>query len=129
MEQKKFDLNSFIGMLLLGGILLWWMNSRKPEVTTETSTQTEQVSETSAIQNNLAETPVLNDSLQQIALRNKLGAFAYGASTSKKGSTFIENDLLKLTIDNKGGQITEALVKNFKTYDSLPLYLIKDKNF
>lgn len=128
MEQKKFDLNSFIGMLLLGGILLWWMNSRKPEVTPETTTQTEQVSETSAIQNNLAETPVLNDSLQQIALRNKLGAFAYGASTSKKGSTFIENDLLKLTIDNKGGQITEALVKNFKTYDSLPLYLIKDKN-
>ncbi|WBX78453.1 membrane protein insertase YidC [Tenacibaculum ovolyticum] len=125
---KKFDLNSFIGMLLLGGILLWWMNSRKPEVTPETTTQTEQVSETSAIQNNLAETPVLNDSLQQIALRNKLGAFAYGASTSKKGSTFIENDLLKLTIDNKGGQITEALVKNFKTYDSLPLYLIKDKN-
>ncbi|WP_416370330.1 membrane protein insertase YidC [Tenacibaculum ovolyticum] len=115
-------------MLLLGGILLWWMNSRKPEVTPETTTQTEQVSETSAIQNNLAETPVLNDSLQQIALRNKLGAFAYGASTSKKGSTFIENDLLKLTIDNKGGQITEALVKNFKTYDSLPLYLIKDKN-
>ncbi|WP_028888800.1 membrane protein insertase YidC [Tenacibaculum ovolyticum] len=128
MEQKKFDLNSFIGMLLLGGILLWWMNSRKPEVTPETTTQTEQVSETSAIQNNLTETPVLNDSLQQIALRNKLGAFAYGASTSKKGSTFIENDLLKLTIDNKGGQITEALVKNFKTYDSLPLYLIKDKN-
>ncbi|PKH52341.1 membrane protein insertase YidC [Tenacibaculum sp. Bg11-29] len=128
MEQKKFDLNSFIGMLLLGGILLWWMNSRKPEVTPETTTQTEQVSETSAIQNNLTETPILNDSLQQIALRNKLGAFAYGASTGKEGSTFIENDLLKLTIDNKGGQIIEALVKNFKTYDSLPLYLIKDKN-
>jgi len=128
MEQKKFDLNSFIGMLLLGGILLWWMNSRKPEVTPETTTQTEQVSETSATQNNLAETPVLNDSLQQIALRNKLGAFAYGASTSKEGSTFIENDLLKLTIDNKGGQIIEALVKNFKTYDSLPLYLIKNEN-
>ncbi len=128
MEQKKFDLNSFIGMLLLGGILLWWMNSRKPEVTPETTTQTEQVSEASTTQNNLTETPILNDSLQQIALRNKLGAFAYGASTSKEGNISIENDLLKLTIDNKGGQITEALVKNFKTYDSLPLYLVKDKN-
>ncbi len=127
MEQKKFDLNSFIGMLLLGGILLWWMNNREPEVTPET-TKTEQVSEAATTQNNLAETAVLNDSLQQIALKNKLGAFAYGASTSKKGSTSIENDLVKLTIDNKGGQITEALIKNFKTYDSLPLYLVKDKN-
>ena len=128
MEQKKFDLNSFIGMLLLGGILLWWMNTRKPEVTPETTTKTEQVSENSATQNNLTETPILNDSLQQIALKNRLGAFAYGASTSKNGITAIENDLVKLTIDNKGGQITEALIKNFKTYDSLPLYLVKDKN-
>ena len=128
MEQKKFDLNSFIGMLLLGGILLWWMNTRKPEVTSETTTKTEQVSENSATQNNLTETPILNDSLQQIALKNRLGAFAYGASTSKDGITAIENDLVKLTIDNKGGQITEALIKNFKTYDSLPLYLVKDKN-
>ncbi|MCT4698309.1 membrane protein insertase YidC [Tenacibaculum haliotis] len=127
MEQKKFDLNSFIGMLLLGGILLWWMNTREPEVTPET-TKTEQVSEAATTQNNLAETTVLNDSLQQIALKNKLGAFAYGASTGKDGSTSIENDLVKLTIDNKGGQITEALLKNFKTYDSLPLYLVKDKN-
>ena len=128
MEQKKFDLNSFIGMLLLGGILLWWMSTRKPEVTPETTTKTEQVSENSATQNNLTETPILNDSLQQIALKNRLGAFAYGASTSKDGITAIENDLVKLTIDNKGGQITEALIKNFKTYDSLPLYLVKDKN-
>lgn len=125
MEQKKFDLNSFIGMLLLGGILLWWMNSRKPDVTPETTTLTEQ---TSNLQNNLTETPILNDSLQQIALRNKLGAFAYSTSTGKEGNTFVENDLIKLTIDNKGGQITEALLKNFKTNDSLPLYLVKNKS-
>ncbi|CAM1333551.1 membrane protein insertase YidC [Tenacibaculum aestuariivivum] len=128
MEQKKFDLNSFIGMLLLGGILLWWMNSRKPDVTTETTTQTVQVSEASTTQNNITETSTVNDSLQQIALKNKLGAFAYGAATGKNGNTSIENNLVKLTIDNKGGQITEALIKNFKTFDSLPLYLVKNKN-
>ncbi|CAM1346650.1 membrane protein insertase YidC [Tenacibaculum insulae] len=128
MEQKKFDLNSFIGMLLLGGILLWWMNTRKPEVTPENTTKTEQVTEVANTANNTVETAVVNDSLQQIALKNKLGAFAYGASTGKEGVTAIENDLVKLTIDNKGGQIIEALIKNFKTYDSLPLYLVKDKN-
>ncbi|WP_299002608.1 membrane protein insertase YidC [uncultured Tenacibaculum sp.] len=129
MEQKKFDLNSFIGMLLLGGIMLWWMNTQRPDETPEATTQTEQTTNaTENVQNNLTENTVLNDSLQQIALQNKFGAFAYGASTTKEGSTTIENDLVKLTVDNKGGQIIEALVKNYKTYDSLPLYLVKDKN-
>ncbi|TDQ27558.1 membrane protein insertase YidC [Tenacibaculum caenipelagi] len=129
MEQKKIDFNSFIGMLLLGGIMLWWMNTQKPEETPETTTQTEQTTDTTAqVQNTLTENTVINDSLQQIALQNKFGAFAYGASTSKEGNISIENNLVKLTIDNKGGQIIEALVKNYKTYDSLPLYLVKDKN-
>ncbi|MCG8858768.1 membrane protein insertase YidC [Tenacibaculum finnmarkense] len=128
MEQKKFDVKSFIGMLLLGGILLWWMNSRKPEVTPETKTQTTQVTDALTAQNNAVGTAILSDSLQKITLKNKLGAFAYGASTAKSGVTSIENNLVKLTIDNKGGQITQALLKSFKTYDSLPLYLVKDKN-
>ncbi len=129
MEQKKFDVTSFIGMLLIGGIMLWWMNTQTTEETSETTTPTEQTTNTTEnVQNSLTENTVLNDSLQQIALQNKLGAFAYGASTSKKGNTTIENNLVKLTIDNKGGQIIEALVKNYQTYDSLPLYLVKDKN-
>ena len=43
MEQKKFDINSFIGMILLGGILLYWINTNKPDETIETSIKTEQV--------------------------------------------------------------------------------------
>ncbi|GFD83126.1 membrane protein insertase YidC [Tenacibaculum sp. KUL118] len=128
MEQKKFDLNSFIGMLLLGGIMLWWMNTQKPEETPEATTQTEQTTNATNTENNLTDNVIVNDSLQQIALRNKFGAFAYGASKSQKGNTTLENDVVKLTIDNKGGQIIEALVKNYKTYDSLPLYLVKDNN-
>lgn len=130
MEQKKFDLNSFIGMLLLGGIMLWWMNTQKPEETPEATTQTEQTTDatTTNTQNNLTDNVIVNDSLQQIALQNKFGAFAYGASKSQEGNTTLENDLVKLTINNKGGQIIEALVKNYKTYDSLPLYLVKDNN-
>lgn len=130
MEQKKFDLNSFIGMLLLGGIMLWWMNTQKPEETPEATTQTEQTTDatTTNTQNNLTDNVLVNDSLQQIALQNKFGAFAYGASKSQEGNTTLENDIVKLTIDNKGGQIIEALVKNYKTHDSLPLYLVKDNN-
>ncbi|MFK8059760.1 MAG: membrane protein insertase YidC, partial [Polaribacter sp.] len=131
MEQKKFDINSFIGMVLLGGILLYWMNTSKPEETPDTSTKTEQVVDaTKQVTNSTNEIkPVFeNDSLKEVALTNKLGAFAQSAINGTEGTKVLENEVLKLTINNKGGQIKEALIKNFKTYDSLPLYMIKDNN-
>ncbi|WP_397447122.1 membrane protein insertase YidC [Polaribacter sp. R77954] len=130
MEQKKFDYNSFIGMILLGGIMLWYFGTNKPEIEPEQTT-TEQVVKANADKANTAfeaKPTFANDSLKQIALTNKLGAFAQSAINGSEGTTAIENELLKLTIDNKGGQIVKALVKNYKTYDSLPLYLIKENN-
>ncbi|MDT7833057.1 membrane protein insertase YidC [Flavobacteriaceae bacterium S356] len=128
MEQKKFDLNSFIGMLLLGAILLWYFNTQTPEVEpTETNTEVAKDSVKPATEN--ISTPTFkNDSVKRSSLQNQLGAFAQSAINGKEGETTIENDLLKLRISNKGGQIIEALIKGYKTYDSLPLYMIKDKN-
>ncbi|MCG1036641.1 membrane protein insertase YidC [Polaribacter sargassicola] len=131
MEQKKFDVNSFIGMVLLGGILLYWINTQKPDETTNTSTNTEQVvnNDSTTNKNVLTENNTFeNDSLKQIAAKTKLGAFALSAINGSEGTSVLENEVVKLTINNKGGQITEAQIKNYKTYDSLPLYMIKDKN-
>ena len=30
MEEKKFDLNSLIGFILLGAIMVWWMYNNQP---------------------------------------------------------------------------------------------------
>ena len=131
MEEKKFDVNSFIGMILIGGILLWWMNSTQPEITPKTETTTEQIvnSDDIASQNKATSLPpVINDSLKQIEIQNQLGAFAYSIVNSSEGTTTLENEVLLLKINNKGGQITEALIKGFQTYDSLPLHMIKDNN-
>ncbi|WP_298880684.1 membrane protein insertase YidC [uncultured Polaribacter sp.] len=132
MEQKKFDLNSFIGMILLAGIAFWWINSNKPDETIDTSTKTEQVVDaTKNTSNTITEKtlPVFaNDSLKQVAFTNKLGSFAKSAINGTEGTSVLENELVKLTISNKGGQIIEAQIKNYKTHDSLPLYMIKDKN-
>ncbi|MCI2229675.1 membrane protein insertase YidC [Polaribacter sp. MSW13] len=133
MEQKKFDYNSFIGMILLGGILLYWMNTNKPEeITPETST-IEQIVDSTVHQNPqntkiVNETVFENDSLKKAVFTTKFGAFAQSAINGTEGTSVLENELVKLTINNKGGQIVEALIKNYKTYDSLPLYMIKDKN-
>ncbi len=132
MEQKKFDINSFIGMILLAGIMLWYFYTNAPEVE-PVKTTTEQVTDSSknvtnqnTFTNNTS--AVVNDSLQQISAQNKLGAFALSAINGSEGISVIENELVKLTIDNKGGQIVEALIKSYKTHDSLPLYMIKDNN-
>ncbi|ARV13838.1 membrane protein insertase YidC [Polaribacter sp. SA4-12] len=131
MEKKKFDINSFIGMVLLGGILLYWVNTNKPDETIDPSTNTEQVVDaTNNTTNTIIEnTPVFeNDSLKQVAFTNKLGAFAQSAINGSDGTSVLENELVKLVINNKGGQIIEAEIKNYQTHDSLPLYMIKDNN-
>jgi len=132
MEQKKFDVNSFIGMILLGGIIFWWMSTQEPTIDTNDTNDTEIV--TSPESNNNTSnafsntTAIENDSIKQLNLKNQLGAFAESAINATAGFSALENEVVKLTINNKGGQIKEALVKNFKTYDSLPLFLIKDNN-
>ena len=131
MEEKKFDVNSFIGMILIGGILLWWMNSNQPEINQNTETKSEQQINTDSIayQNNITSLPpVISDSLKQVQIKNQLGDFAYSAVNGSEGTSTLENDVLLLKINNKGGQITEALIKGYKTYDSLPLHMIKDNN-
>jgi YidC/Oxa1 family membrane protein insertase len=132
MEQKKFDVTSFIGMILLGAIILWWMNSNQPEVTEDNTTATEKVVDSTQTTESKATNkridPVQNDSIKNVALQNQLGAFAYGAQNGVAGTTSIENELVKLTVDNKGGQIVSAELKQFQTYDSLPLQLIKNNN-
>ena len=135
MEEKKFDLNSLIGFVLLGAIMLWWMYSNQPtpeELEAEKNKKTEQVQEETITSNNTSTNSTVEivqatDSLSLVKAQTQLGAFAYSA-TIADAETVLENDVLKLVISNKGGQIKEALLKNYVTYDSLPLYIIKDNN-
>ncbi len=138
MEEKKFDGNSLIGFVLLGAIMIWWMYTTKPtteEIEAEKNKNTEQVIEEktstdpSILTNpDIAAQPGNSSSMAQA--KSELGVFAYSASfaSSKYAETVLENEVLKLVISNKGGQIKEALIKNHLTYDSLPLYMIKDNN-
>ena len=57
---------------------------------------------------------------QQNALRDKYGIFAV-ASQGEEQTWTIENKLQKLTFTNKGGFLKQVELKDYKTYDSLPL--------
>ncbi|WP_372792828.1 membrane protein insertase YidC [Lutibacter sp.] len=136
MEEKKFDLNSLIGFVLLGAIMLWWMWSNQPtpeELEAEKNAKTEEVQKvaetekTTTFDTTSDEIIQVTDSLSLLNAQAQLGAFAYSATLADT-ETVLENEVLKLVISNKGGQIKEALLKNYVTYDSLPLYIIKDNN-
>jgi YidC/Oxa1 family membrane protein insertase len=137
MEQKKFDLNSLIGFILLGAIGMYWIYSNQPTPEEIEKAKIERAQDSiNKVQKQtiipVAETEktieVLSDSLKLINAKNELGAFSSSASIDPKGVTVIENNLLRLTIANKGGQIKEAYLKNYNTYDSLPVKLIQKNN-
>ncbi len=58
--------------------------------------------------------------LLQNTLRDKYGVFA-AASEGDEQTWTIENKLQRLTFTNKGGFLKQVELKDYKTYDSLPL--------
>jgi YidC/Oxa1 family membrane protein insertase len=142
MEEKKFDLNSLIGFVLLGAIMIWYFYNNQPTPEQIANQKAQQVQDSinrlspavnvndaiveSPEQSSVSET----DSLAYAQTQNRLGAFAYSASlpSARDNETVLENELVVIKVSNKGGQITEVLLKNYKTYDKLPLYIIKDQN-
>ncbi len=151
MEDKKFDPNSLIGFILMGMILMWmFYNQSKNAKIEQAKKETEQrvadsiqkvnavntkVIDTITIENSNLETPIevavnSTDSVARVQAQSRLGAFAYSTSlnSAKDDTTTIENDVLKIVVSNKGGQIQEVLIKEHKTYDMKPLYLVKDHN-
>lgn len=144
MEEKKFDLNSLIGFVLIGGILLYMLYINRPteEELIEREAQKEAAAQEKASQekeqeiqyqdaaNEMTAQADQTDSLAMNELKNRLGSFAYSGSlpSATDEETVFENDVLYLKISNKGGYISEARLKKHTQFDSIPVYLIKDGN-
>jgi YidC/Oxa1 family membrane protein insertase len=142
MEEKKFDLNSIIGFVLIFGILIWIMYQNQPskesiaaeKAKKEQLAKTENANKVVAAQAVAAPSVVVaGDSTQMVQLQKKLGGFAYSATlpSAKNDFTTIENEVVKLKIANKGGYIVEATLKNFEKFkkgSGQLVELIKDNN-
>ncbi|MEZ4856665.1 MAG: membrane protein insertase YidC [Gelidibacter sp.] len=145
MEEKKFDLNSIIGFVLIFGILLFmlWQNKKTPEQIAADKAKQEQVEADKKAEEASQKTEdtfvtskedfsndVLTDSVKLEGLKNKLGAFAYASSlpSATNKETLVETNLLSLKFSNKGGYLTEVKLKKFVNYDSVPVYIIKNGN-
>lgn len=135
MEEKKLDVNSIIGFVLIFGILIFmfYQNRPTPEELEAQKAKQEQVeaqkaAEAAAVTQTTEQKPQidLTDSLALAQYQGQIGAFGFTAPNT--GETVLENDVLYLRISHKGGEIVEARMKNFVTYDSVLVYLVKDGN-
>jgi YidC/Oxa1 family membrane protein insertase len=142
MEEKKFDKNSIIGITLIVLIFVWMMINSQKDAEKEQALKAKQEkiekakkeleAKTKQITTTIADTTV-NDTAKLQKLQGTLGSFAYSATlpSAKEGFTTVENDVVKLTIANKGGYISEAILKKyekFKKGSGQLVELIKNNN-
>ena len=136
MEEKKLDLNTIIGFILIGFILLYILWQQQPtaeELAAQEEAKQEQLESDSAQNkailktNNLdAQTSDYSQDLENF--KNQVGDFAYAMTLPSATPTFttFENQVLAIKIDNKGGFISEVKLKNYVNHNSDPVYLIRD---
>ncbi len=134
--------NSLIGFLLIGVIMIgytYWFTPSAAELTKKQNTadslvrvqqkrlEAEQAKLTQMQEQATPQQPSeeimesLDNNYQD--LRDKYAEFA-GAAKGDNANTVLENELVKIEISNKGGYITTVELKDYKTYDSLPLILL-----
>lgn len=136
MEEKKLDIKSIVGFVLISGLLVWMMYTNTP--TPEEIKAQEEKAKTEKIEAEVNKTATVvtanpTDSLSVANAQKELGSFAYSATlpSAKDEFTEVKNDVLALKISNKGGFITEATILGFEKFnkDSKQLVqLIKDNN-
>ena len=140
--------NSLIGFILIAAILfgwMMWMTPSKEELARQQHVQDSirqvRIAEMQLDSIRAAELQKANDSLTAIqnlmqsdtivdsaflaqaqynAMRDKFGVFA-SAATGEEQTFTVENQLQKLTFSTKGGFLKQVELKEYKTFDSLPL--------
>ena len=140
--------SSLIGFILIAAILfgwMWWMQPTKEQIAEQQRIQDsirmarqeaaildsirlaeEQKEQAVADTAKLFVVPETATDSATLALaqyqqrRDKFGVFA-SASDGDEQTWTVENDLQRITFSNKGGFIKQVELKDYKTYDSMPL--------
>ena len=133
------DRNSIIGIIVIAGIIILWGVMSKPskeelekrKIIMDSIRQVQQEQAEKAIieqeektDEYVADEIIETEDVSIDVMRDKLGQFAE-SSVGENDFYTLENDLIILTISKKGGRPYSVELKNYKTFDSLPLKLFK----
>ena len=115
-QNKGLDKNQIIGFVLIAaimGVFGWWQSKNAPEEPLEPVVEEalESVNESDLVV--LDETAVVS--------AEELDSNGFVAE-----EFVVENNDLKLTFSTQGARMISAQMKDYQTYDSLPLYLVNE---
>ena len=119
MEEKKLDPYQLIGFVLIA-LIMTWMLMRQQEQNLNNQDKVKSESENL----NKTEKQLLSQNSKQT--NNESVGFEDLIYSSEKEEEFyqLENNLIKIVISNKGGEITKVNLKNFDNYLKEPLHLV-----
>ena len=127
MEDNKIDINSLIGLFLLGFIFIVWLWLNPPpeqEIVISDENIEEQIQEDKAIDTELSE--IIEN---EIDLSNEnIDLFIFDSLQSNNQLKIIETDKFKISFSSKGGQISSLELKENYNYLSKPVNLVKNGN-
>ena len=128
--------NSLIGIILIIGIFVgWfiWMTPSKEEIERQRQIQDSiyQANRARFIEDSIRFVEAQKNAEQSLSqhqpeevtadmIRDRFGVFTTVASGEEQVYT-IENDVLKMTLSSKGAYVKTVELKDYKTWDSLPL--------
>lgn len=125
-EERKLDKNQIIGFIIIGILLIgfsWW-NGKNTQEQIEATPATEQVEELSPSQESLDQ--AFEEESEKLEIETAVASSdSLEALYADKVYT-LENDLLEITMLGKGAQFKNVRLKEFQTYDSLPLQIIDE---
>ena len=115
-QNKGLDKNQIIGFVLIAaimGVFGWWQSINAPDepIVPVVEESQESVSESELVVQE-------EFSIDSTADENSNGFLSE--------EFIVENNDLKLTFSTKGARMVSAQVKDYQTYDSLPLYLVNE---
>lgn len=131
------DRKSVTGFALIGIILLLfsWYNSKQLQEQQQiryvqdsiAAAEAMRIAESVAMDSLYLDNPSIGDYQEVPFYKSQMLNEAFASGEAEEIS-YLENDLLKIGISNKGAQPQEVLFKNFYKYDSTALYLLDHSN-
>ena len=121
MEERNTDINTTIGFMLIGVILMFWIYTTPPPAQSESIDEdtNEQIEEE-------LNSKSQGKNLSLDGMKDQL--FNKDAIDGSENIIEIKNDLYNIEFSENGGQISQLALNNYVDHNGFPVYLINNGN-
>ena len=117
------DKNTLVGFVLIGAVIVGFSIYNRPSQEEMARAQHYQDSVRAELQKQELEQKEQELNAEKTALTLDSTSLFYQASQGTEQFTMLENELVQLTLSNKGGRICKAMLKEYKDQQQQPLVL------